>query len=577
MEKDNIPIIEKLYPYQREHIKNLERCFDSQNVILDASDPGTGKTAVISALCALKNCDMFVIDPKSVTPQWFKFAEMFNVRVIGVSNYELIKTGKYYTSYQDAIEEKSKICPYIKPVKNNRTNPFEVTLPPCVVVIDEAHKGKNYRTQTSKLLACIKESFDTLKNAQQVANTTSNQRNQQGTKKLDDNKPDDNQANANAVYKIAILSGTIAETLDDFRVTAYILGIAQYGSHAYKVWKNQLLAAYPDKTPAEAIHSTIFPKYGARMNIKSIIDDEKSMKHERGNLEGSRLFRMYKWVLQEVSMTMSTQWIDVFSIILSTYNDLRSFKQSHISAKVYQMSPEAETEITAAWNDINQAIESIKNKQMGEIHPLTVILRARQRIEMLKVPTMVEIAMEFLMSNRAVIIFVNFTETIAELRRSLSSFVGEFGSCLTCVQGSQSMSERRQNIENFQNGNSICMLVNVHAGGTGTSFHHINPNALPRSTVISPPWSGIVLKQTLGRVNRAGSLSESEQVIVYCKGCVSSVAGNDTTFNNDAVNVNGAAPPQKLGIEELMAASINKKLLTIEYLNNGDIEDVIEI
>lgn len=139
------------------------------------------------------------------------------------------------------------------------------------------------------------------------------------------------------------------------------------------------------------------------------------------------------------------------------------------------------------------------------------------------------------------------------------------------VHGGQNTRERAANIEAFQSGKSVLMLANSLAGGTGLSFHHVSRNALPRATVISPPWTGIDLKQILGRVQRVGSLSDSEQVIVYCKGNASAVAGNDTTFMEADVNGN----PLRLGIEEIMAARVNKKLATIEYFNNGNDSDLI--
>lgn len=541
--------MEKLYPYQQEHITKLITCAEENKVIIDASDPGTGKTAIMCALCSIMGIPMFVICPKSVIGAWFQFTEIFGAKAIGISNYELIKNGKYYTSIDEYNNNKPKQCPYIKPIVGARNTKFIISLPECFVIFDEAHKGKNYRTQNSNLMICVKEYFDRISSMKHDSNHN---------------------------YKIAILSATIGETIDDFRITSYMLGISQFGKHAYEVWKRQLSIKYPNLTQAEAISREVFPKYGARMKISSIVSNESLSTYELSGINDTVIFRrcyhLYKFIIQLEEHTGNAPLMDVMNLILTTYNLIRSFKKTHISARVFTMSPEAETEITAAWDEIHTAIESLKNKQIGEIHPLTIILRARQRIEMLKIPTMVELAMEYLVDNKAVIMFVNFTDTINKLRTSLEGLTTELGSAVTLVHGGQSTRERDANIEAFQLGKSILMLVNSSAGGTGLSFHHINHNALPRVTIISPPWTGIMLKQILGRVHRAGSLSDSEQVIVYCKGNVSSIAGNDTTFIDG--DQPGAGLPQRVGIEEIMAAKVNKKLTTIEYFNNGDDSDL---
>ncbi len=538
MEKENEPpdhIMCKLYPYQQEHIRAMGKCVDENSAILEASDTGTGKTAIICALSAWKNYSIFVICPKPVVSTWFKFAAMFGIHVIGVSNYEAIKQGKYYTSVEEFNAENRQTCPYVKFKRVGNRVVFEIALPPCMFVIDEAHRGKNYSTDNSKLLIAIKESFD-------IGRA---------------NRPE-------IRCKIAILSATIAQTIEEFRTTSYILGITQFGKHAFAAWKRQILAQYPDGTEASAIHRVLFPKYGHRMCKSNITEREQASTNQN-------VFHVYKWLVSLDHGTGYSPYMDVFSVILNAYNTGTTFKHSDIKAEVYEVSADVEQQIVAAYQDINAAIEAIKNKQMGEVHPLTIILRARQRIEMLKVHVMINLATEFLMDGYAVTIFVNFTPTIDKLYDALTDFVtADFNSCITFIQGGQSVSDRTINIDMFQSGKSDLMLVNVEAGGLGISLHRTNWNAKPRAVIISPPWSAITLKQVLGRADRAGSLSDSVQRIIYCRGNVSGVNGNDTTFPKPE----GGG---QIGIEELMAIKINRKLRTIELLNNGDDKSLLEI
>jgi len=82
-------------PYHITHTNTLINAINKHNIILDASDTGTGKTYCAMALCAQKNLDAFVICPKSVISNWFSIAKLFNVNII-VSNYERVKSGKVF-------------------------------------------------------------------------------------------------------------------------------------------------------------------------------------------------------------------------------------------------------------------------------------------------------------------------------------------------------------------------------------------------------------------------------------------------------------------------------------------------
>ena len=53
----------------------------------------------------------------------------------------------------------------------------------------------------------------------------------------------------------------------------------------------------------------------------------------------------------------------------------------------------------------------------------------------------------------------------------------------------------------------------IQAGGVGLSCHDVH-NTHPRISIISPSWSGDVMRQVLGRVHRAGG-SNSIQKLVY--------------------------------------------------------------
>ncbi len=499
-------ISSKLHLYQIDHLISNSHSLDIEFCILDPSDPGAGKTFTTCALAKLKGRKLFIISPKLVVSSWFAIAALFDVTVLGVSNYEAIRVGKYYPTCKEYEKDIRVECPYIEVIKGDDTD-FIWDLPDDVLLVfDEAHKGKNHITITSQLFISAKQIF------------------------IDFNEKYRNNpiGNLNDGPKMIILSATIVDKVECFRTAAYILGISQYGKHAYRVWLKSLQRTHPGMSQTHAIHQILFPRYGSRMRIRDIKACEATK--------------------------------DIF-------------RNNDVLAEAYPMSPEAEQEIIAAYNEIDEAIQALKTKQFTETCPLTIILRARQRIEMLKVPTISMLAMEHLLSDRSVVLFINFNATRDNLFQILDDFVQkEFGSFVTFVHGGQDASDRAYNIEQFQNDKSRLMICNISAGSCAISLHDLHGN-FPRTALISPPWSAIDLKQSLGRIYRANAQSDTIQRIVYCKGRVSPAnpdgTGNDTTFNGDM--------GRKVGVEEIIAEALNKKLKTIEWLNNGDEEEVIHV
>jgi superfamily II DNA or RNA helicase len=143
--------------------------------------------------------------------------------------------------------------------------------------------------------------------------------------------------------------------------------------------------------------------------------------------------------------------------------------------------------------------------------PLTVQLRARQAVELLKVPFMVEATADLLAEGKQVAIFVNFRATLEALSEKLNT------QC--AIYGGQPASERQEIIDSFQSGREKVILVMTSAGGVGLSLHDVSGNA-PRATLISPSWDEKEIIQALGRCHRAGGKSLTLQRILVASGTV---------------------------------------------------------
>jgi SNF2 family DNA or RNA helicase len=460
-------IANKLLSFQVAHTLQLQECLQKEVCAIDASDTGTGKTYCTVALCKLLNLSPLIICPKSVINTWNEVCGIFGVKLFGIANYEMLKSGKYYTENLELTT-----CPYFDKIKVNEKTDFIFQLPENVMIIfDEAHRCKNYKTSTSKILLS--------------AHKTQN--------------------------KIILLSATISDKIECFKPFGVVFGLYNKLS-AYNGWmRKQLLmnkvmfdmidkkkqAELKAQQPKEAvtiedlrmtddqkklyvINKALFPKFGSRMKIK-----------ELGNL----------------------------------------FPQNNIISRSYYLANHKE--VDQLHEQINMAMDELKNKETRS-EALGKIIRAKQRIELLKVPIFHDLAQEALDNGYSIAIFVNYRETMDHLCHLLET------ACV--IHGGQTLDERAENIKEFQNNKSNKIIAITQAGGVGISLHDIH-GGHPRMSIISPTWSGQDLIQCLGRIHRAGSKSPAIQKLVFCA----------RTY------------------EEQIGKIIQRKLLNLSGINDGDL------
>jgi hypothetical protein len=482
-----------LLPYQKPHLDILLASMRANHCTLDLSDTGTGKTWTASAACVELNFQqpppVFIIAPKAILGGWVDVTGRLGVNVLGFANPEILKVQKYYKGNGGAVNAIK--CPWIKIIRTRKSNDYEWDFTSAgagvIVIIDEAHRGKNNLSLTSKLFLRLK----------------------------------------NKVDKILLLSATITDTIPCFRTAAYLLGLAQHDKYAYGRWVARL-----GGEPIKSIRNLLIPKYGGRMSIRDI----KSVP-ETANL----------------------------------------FPHNDVAAITVEMSPAAEAEIEAAYREIATAQTDLKLKTLAADCILAVLVRARQRIELAKVPTLCDMAAVELKAGKSVVIFVNFSESGRRIYDILHKF-----DTITFINGTQTFTERAENIEAFQSNKSRLMIAQIRAGGVGISLHDIHGEH-PRVALIVPTWSPIDLKQSLGRIYRAGSKTPAVQRIIYCKGGLGGELAADIvraagipTGGLDSCPINDTTFRGK-GIEEIIATSVNIKLRNIEWINNGDEDELVQL
>jgi hypothetical protein len=169
---------------------------------------------------------------------------------------------------------------------------------------------------------------------------------------------------------------------------------------------------------------------------------------------------------------------------------------------------------------------------------LTIHLRARQDIELLKVEAMASLARDGMEEGLSVALFVNFEETLRALSRKLETD--------SIISGGQDERTRQRVIEDFQANRSRVVICNIRAGGIGISLHDPQ-GVVPRLALISPTFSAADLRQALGRVHRLGG-ARSIQKILF------------------AANT----------VEERACEAVAAKLARIDALNDGDLNPITQ-
>ncbi len=217
-----------LYDYQLLHLCNLITAFRTNNVIIDGSDTGTGKTYTSIALCRQLKLRPIIVCPKIVINEWKRVCEIFDINPISVINYESLKSKK---NNNDEFNNK-----FIQVNKNIKTKKNEYTwnIPHnSIVIFDEAHRCKNVNTQNAQLLMSSKK----LKN-------------------------------------VLMLSATLTDKPNELNVFGYMLGLYNNMKDS-KRWINAKLyedSASMNKKKLSSICSAIYPNKGSRMQISELKD-----------------------------------------------------------------------------------------------------------------------------------------------------------------------------------------------------------------------------------------------------------------------------------------------------------------
>lgn len=182
-----------------------------------------------------------------------------------------------------------------------------------------------------------------------------------------------------------------------------------------------------------------------------------------------------------------------------------AFPERQIIAELYDMGNQSK--IDELWETMGEALADLKARQTFDKdpnHPMTRLIRARQELELLKVPTFLELGKDVLVQGYSVAFFVCFSQTLEELASRLN-----IKSRIDGTQaGEKGMRDREECVKAFQSNRERIIACNVDAGGVAVSLHDEH-GGHPRIGFVSLGYSATKIKQVLGRLHRAGSKSKA--------------------------------------------------------------------
>lgn len=217
-----------------------------------------------------------------------------------------------------------------------------------------------------------------------------------------------------------------------------------------------------------------------------------------------------------------------------------AFPDSVVEANTYQLNSKSDSEeIDLLYTEMNEELASLRARTQEDADPelpLTIMLRARQQVELLKAPLFVSMIKDHVKDGKSVAVFLNYKETLFAIAERIEEIPKGY------IHGDQKDSERISEIDDFQRDKSQVILCTLSAGGVGINLHDTN-GTRPRVSLISPSFSAIDLKQALGRIHRAGGKSPALQYIVFAE---------DT-------------------IEADVCEKVKRKLTNIDMINDNDV------
>lgn len=474
---------ERLRPHQHQPAQELLEILRRFGSGVDLSATGTGKTYVAAAVAKMVNQPTLVIAPKIALTQWQRAAEHFgdSFSVIG---YEMLRSGgtpfgRWQHGNPPPREErlffKCQCCQQINPSGPCYAHHLGIH---CLETKVKSHHYGRFIFHPSVKLIIFDEihrcGLDSLNSDMLIAS-----------------KP----------LKVLGLSATAACSPLNMRALGFLLDLHRLTNFEY--WARKVGCSRLPGVP------------GLRWTA-SKTDQQKFMLAIRDQIIPSRGVRI------------STE-------------EIAGFPDCQIQAELYDLPAKDSAALNALYLEVAESLNLLEEKKKSDQspeHPLTKRLRARQQIELLKIPIAAELGEDFREQDCSVVWFVNFRQTVCELQK-------RFPEALV-IDGLDTNS-RQNSIDLFQSNHCRELIVNNAAGGVALSLHDLQGD-FPRVGLVMPCDSAVTMRQLFGRLARDGGKSAAYYKVLFAAKTVETQMHRALTqkLNNLDALLDGDLQPQNL-------------------------------
>lgn len=444
-----------LLPYQIPAAVALLRALRRNGAAVDASDCGVGKTFITGAVLRALDVPTLVIGPKVSRPGWLRMGKHLGTS-FSYEHYESIRTGE--TPYGQWDNPRPKrlaeklMCLVCQCEVRGQPCPHHQIGVHCVTIRKIPHQRGCFRFHPAVKQLVFDE-------AHRCA-------------ALDSSHADLMIAARREGIPTLALSATAGDSPMHFRALGYLLGLhgltnfypwaKSHGCHQMPFGGYHFSCSEENqRRHMQKIHDAIFPERGIRLRV----------------------------------------------------DDIPGFPEIDVRAELYEIDSKP-GHIDSLYETMSDSIAEVHgNRDYDNDLPVTEDMRARQEVELLKVPGLVELTEDAIGRGQHVALFVNFRRTADELCKRLKtdcridgSQVGEIGA-----------RERQSNVGAFQADESPVIVATSAAGSESLDMHDVG-GKFPRLGLISPMHSVRQFRQVLGRLRRAGAKSRAVYRIVLAAG-----------------------------------------------------------
>jgi hypothetical protein len=308
-------------------------------------------------------------------------------------------------------------------------------------------------------------------------------------------------------YMVLMLSATQATNPLEMRAFGYATNL--HDGYTFKQFCVDAGAEYTDR-------------YGG---MSFNLDDSKAL--EKMGLVHTNLFD-----IQKIASRLTREQMGAY------------FPENQVLAECYDTGNDAK--IAKVWEDMEYELIQLEETSANyKDHVFAIMTKARRHAELLKVPAMVEMAIDLYEEGKSVVLFVNYRETVTAIEERLEKHK-PLASKVGFIIGGRAK-QNTADVASFQANVLRILVANIAAGGVALDLHDTLGNH-PRATILSPNFSAIQMDQALGRIHRNGGKTKCYQVIFYAN----------------------------VPIEQRMCKRVQSKLFNMSMLTDGEILEEIK-